>query len=246
VVWVLVSRVIPTAERDMEALQCGDVRIKKAAWRTDFKKMWKDVDVRDVDPANLRLYGTNPTSWVCGCDAFLLCRFVLCKHLLYCLEPIPNRSRCDFFDYIKRQRQRPFWVHEKLVVRPEFRTQSPTLGIQEPQRLAAVQDQNVDDSQGDGSDSSDCEDFRLADASDPEDDQPELDAAKYIATTRAFVEIMEAQAALGNYQFVLRCASTLVQNHVLVEEVRRLRNMKTMPTTWADFKHPASMYWEAG
>ena len=90
VLWVLTSRVVPNAINRMEAIRNGNHRKATASWRKAFKKQWKKLRDREIEPRNLEKYHTNPVMWTCACDAFLLSRFLICKHILYCYEPISN------------------------------------------------------------------------------------------------------------------------------------------------------------
>ena len=124
VVWVLTSRVVPDILKTTAAIIRGDRKFGQASWRKAFKREWKAAQSQNLDSRNLSVYKTDPAKWTCGCIAFLESRFLICKHIISCYEPIQQRHSFQFFFDIKRQRESPFWKHEKLVLRPEYRQSS--------------------------------------------------------------------------------------------------------------------------
>lgn len=114
----IATRVLPDALRRLTAIQNHDSRIHKVRWREGFKKQWKEDASKLVNPEKLVKYHTDPMRWVCGCRAFLMSRFMLCKHIVYCFEP-PSP---EVLRTIRRQTTPPFWKDDRLVLRPEFAT----------------------------------------------------------------------------------------------------------------------------
>lgn len=103
----------------MEAIHKSDNRKASASWRKAFKKQWKQLRDREVEPQSIQKYHTNPAMWTCACDAYLLSRFLICKHIVHCYDPIADPVK--FFSSVRRQRSSPFWVHQQLVLRPEYK-----------------------------------------------------------------------------------------------------------------------------
>ena len=127
VTWILAKRVIPEATEKMKGLIEGNHRMATAAWRKPFKRQWKALQDKEVNPDSLLRYYTAPMKWVCACEAFLESRFLLCKHLTHCLERFSNPSA--FFREVRRRRTSPFWEHLQMVVRVEFKSIESPQGI---------------------------------------------------------------------------------------------------------------------
>ena len=123
VVWLLTRRGIPDAMRRMDDLLDGGNRTAMESWRKDYKQEWKKLAGLELNPEAIRRYHTNPQWWVCGCPAFLESRFLPCKHLVHCLEPIADRVK--FFSRVRRQTTSPFWTHPQPVLKPEFAPRHP-------------------------------------------------------------------------------------------------------------------------
>lgn len=135
VVWVLARNVIPQSIERMKAILSKNHRLGAAAWRKDFKRQWKTLKACKVDPQSLLNYHTNPCKWTCGCDAFLLSRFLICKHIICCYEDVSDRF--NFFFNIKRQRCSPFWVEQNLILLPQFRTQNHEILVVDEENLVS-------------------------------------------------------------------------------------------------------------
>ena len=103
----------------MKAIQSRNYRMATASWRGDFKKEWKELSGRVPEKDSFRKYHTNPQKWVCGCDFFLGSRFLICKHLVHCFEPVTQPL--EFFRDVQRQRSTPYWTwaNNQLVLRSE-------------------------------------------------------------------------------------------------------------------------------
>ena len=108
----------------MQALKTGNHRRATAAWRKAFKREWKVLLGREVGLESIQKYYTDPQRWTCACEAYIASRFLMCKHILHCYEPITDPIR--FFGHVQRQRSYPFWVSDQLVLRPEYTTGSET------------------------------------------------------------------------------------------------------------------------
>src|SRR5262245_43539992 len=100
VTWIVISRVIPHTIDQMKAIRSGLFRKYKASWRADLKKQGKVLLDRDINADTLIRYHTDPYKWICGCPAFLQSRFLTCKHIIHCYEPIVDSL--TFFESIQR------------------------------------------------------------------------------------------------------------------------------------------------
>lgn len=90
VVWILLTRVIRDSIYRLDSLLNPQRREGAATWRKTFKSTWKKLEAAEVEPANIDKYHTDPFRFVCACPAFLESRFMVCKHLVFCLKPIPT------------------------------------------------------------------------------------------------------------------------------------------------------------
>ena len=207
-----------------------------ASWRKDYKAEWKKLAARlELNPEAIRRYHANPQLWVCGCPAFLESRFLLCKHLVHCFEPIADRVK--FFSQVRRQTTSPFWTHPQLVLKPEFAPRHP------PVEAADDGPQSNDDSESDDSEV-EAGDDSLAPVEDgPEDDDGNNDGEDIGSILLAAAEICKDQKAKGNKIFLEKVAASQASTRRLVEEITSLRNRRSMPQTWARYKHPATMYY---
>jgi hypothetical protein len=269
VTWVLLSRVIPDAIRRMHALLQHDHRRATASWRKYFKGEWEKLSSRAENLMGNN-YHTDPVKWACSCPYFLRSRFLICKHIVACYQPIVERI--DFFLGITRSRTSPFWVHRQLVLRPEFR---PT----ENQAAANIvfPDSRASENLGDFEDFEDFEDFKDSeDSEDPEDsdegsvdfedpeDNTSIDAAAadqdrlveldddteekldaFETDLQRAVDIFREQRAKGNKKFLEKFMETPGGSmQKLVREIRARENQRTMPQTWGSWKYQATMYYQ--
>ncbi|KAI0992061.1 hypothetical protein K3495_g16125, partial [Podosphaera aphanis] len=93
VIWIFISQLIPQGISRMKAIQTGNMRKAVASWRKHFKQDWKKCKSQNTDAQELLNYHTDPAKWTCACNAFLMSRFLICKHIIYCFE--------DFQDPVK-------------------------------------------------------------------------------------------------------------------------------------------------
>jgi hypothetical protein len=236
VIWVLTSRAIPQAIDRMDALRSSDNRKTTASWRKAFKNQWKKEVKKEVAPDSIQKYHTNPEQWTCACDAFLLSRFLLCKHLIHCCEPV--NDRVSFFSRICRRRCAPFWAEKQLVIRPEYRR----LEITEADADFDPGSDASSDSESD-IDPGALEEDKLVTVEDEPTEEVDVDAA--LSKIQFAMNTCLEQNARGNTKFVKAFLATkgLDQIQMLAEEIQTLQNKRTMPITWSPYKHPATMYY---
>ena len=236
VLWVLIKKVVPLSLVRMKAILSGNLREADISWRKDFRKQWKDLEKKAVACQSIDRYHTNPAAWTCACESFLTSRFLICKHIVHCFEPVPSRH--DFFRRVKRNRTTPFWTDERLVVKAEYR------------REALLESLVPDDSASDTSESE--SDLRSAEVSDDESTpgeessesrEPATDYLNFRARMLNMLEICDGQHAKGNNAAVDRMIALNAMNMTFVEEAHKKKNMHTMPHMWGRrWKHPAVMY----
>ena len=232
--WVLVSRVVPQILERTKAILENDQRIGTAPWRKIFKKEWRNLRSQDVDSQSLAKYHTDPTKWTCACESFLTSRFLICKHILCCYEDIQNPV--TFFSRIRRQRYRPFWIEQQLVLRPQY---------------LRIADPVLQDSEQESGDESDTMEYRLRDMEEDseEPDESEVETPEAIGTriksTLASVkDLVNEQVGIGNIKFLQKVEEANSKNVTLVDEIEHRKNQRTMPKTWIPNRHAATIYYK--
>lgn len=114
-VWIIINKLAPCYYRRLEVLMTDTGRYRElSSWRKPFKKLWRDMETRltaETDVIDSR-YRPNVSRWTCTCPAFVLGRFLICKHLIQMVHRVPT----TFFLEVQRQRTLPFWSH--LALRP--------------------------------------------------------------------------------------------------------------------------------
>ena len=247
VAWILVTRTIPDVITHMRGIRSGGHRTTQASWRKPFKKEWKVLQLRDVDPGSRQRYHTDPIRFVCACEAFQDHRFLVCKHLVSCFSPL--RSPVEFFRGVRRRRTWPFWEHDQLDLLPEFRPPS------EPLESPAAESEACEDAQlenyglsddGPSYSESDCHEAE-DDTDDAEDvnDSPDVDdilAALQSITDRT-MEYARKQHQIGNKQFLERLLASNAGNRTLVDELDRVLSRRSMGRTWEKYNHVATRYY---
>ena len=144
---------MPTFYRKLDNLLKPNDRFRElASWRKAFKKEWKRCAITPIsDPDDLK-YNPNPERWVCTCRAFLLSRFLLCKHLVQSVEAVLP----TFFQEVRRARTAPFWPHPSLKQRADAplarEGPAPILTPARQARAEISAGRLVDDDESDGDD----------------------------------------------------------------------------------------------
>ncbi|KAJ7214419.1 hypothetical protein GGX14DRAFT_360171 [Mycena pura] len=112
-VWILVTKLAPTYYRKLDNLFIDTGRYRELmSWRKTFKAEWRKAETRAVnEDKEDHVYRPDVTLWVCTCPAFLVNRFMICKHLVQKVHRVPTR----FFQQAERNRTTPFWQHPDLI-----------------------------------------------------------------------------------------------------------------------------------
>lgn len=255
VIWVLDRFAIPRSITKLEYNLKGDFRLGRSAWRKAFKREFKKLQSKPVPKDKLEQYHTDPVKWTCGCPGFLLHRFLLCKHILACFNPVSDP--CSFFWTVKRGRSPPFWQHEQLILLPEHQQMAHVPHEAEHHEDAVLSE--VEDYLESRIDEDEDESEEVGDDDGSGDDGDDEDAAaEHTLTTRAvdaettfryLADLIGDQRGKGNREFVERAVNSmdklLASGKDLVGDVERLRNQRTMPATWGGkHKHPATMFYK--
>lgn len=213
--WVIVTRVVPTVLERMTALLSKNNRVARAAWRKDFKREWKSLQISRVDPEGSVEYHTDPSKWTCGCKGYLLSRFLICKHIIWCFEEVPDK--CQFFNEIRRQRNCPFWVEQQLVIRPEYR-------IEAPEAAASNDDDSGSDTDADKSSESESDvelDIMGNEIHDTTDSTSSYDSENIVSSTLASANILKEQKEIGNKKLLKVSKDNDEKNLQFLAEVRQ-------------------------
>ena len=269
VVWVLTAKAIPQAVRQMENITDKNFRQYQASWRKAFKKIWLSHLYRTqyFDPLSRAKNHTDPKRWVCSCRCFLLSRFLVCEHLISCLEPLTDRV--SFFAEVRRQRFCPFWSHTQLKIRPELLSQREvtlTDSDDDASDYGESSDQWSDDevyhSSDDDSDHQSVVVEHDAQAEsvleveqqwarlwaeeqvEDEKDEYRLNDADYIAFLQALPDIYRKASISGNDRFLRHFRRGNRATLGLWLDIQHLSRQRTMPQTWLRWRHPATMFWE--
>jgi hypothetical protein len=196
--------------------------------------------MEQVNMQNLKTYYTDPKKWVCACDAFLTSRFMICKHILHCYERISNPQH--FFQDICRRRTVPFWTthgRHGLILRPEYDSDHGGKGNENMDSESSDCDLKTEDDTTSGIESDLDEDNH-----DSEGDALDDRVQKFETVMHQAMALFQEQKAKGNVQFVEKFMAANHANLVLLEEIQRLKNRRTMPQTWGKRQHPATMYYK--
>lgn len=253
VIWILLSRIIPDCINRMDALIEGNHRKVSASWRKAFKKQWKDAATKEVPIDNIKKYHTDPFRWTCACDAFLESRFLICKHIISCHQSIQNPL--TFFQNIRRRTTSPFWQHKQLVLLPQFTsflesisTDAQSSGDICQENLSAAtdaEDHTDDDTENPADQDADSVTDRNKDAEDiaDTDEGTEAEFESFKAVLQSLMVINTDQLRKHNTGFVKKFMKTYSSMRTLDEEITKLQNKRTMPSTWKPHKHPLTMYY---
>lgn len=236
VVWVLISRMIPQGLEKMEAIRNGNHRKAVASWRKEFKQQWKKLSSQGADEDSLLKYHTNAATWTCGCDAFLLSRFLLCKHIIYCYKDFEDPNK--FFRTAQRQRTSPFWVHPQLILRPEYQPSTDII-----QNVGEESDVEItSDLESDGELEGTLEEDQLVEM----DDEPvdTCDVPGFVTKMNRLLEHLTEQYSIGNIKFAERLIKQNASNLTLLEEIEQRKNRHTRAPTWARYKNSTTMYYQ--
>ena len=187
-----------------------------------------------MDSQSLAKYHTDPTKWTCACESFLTSRFLICKHILCCYEDIQNPV--TFFSRIRRQRYRPFWIEQQLVLPPQY------LCIANPV---------LQDSEQESGEESDTMEYRLRDmeedSEEPDESEvetPEAIGTRIKSTLASEKDLVNEQVGIGNIKFLQKVEEANSKNVTLVDEIEHRKNQRTMPKTWIPNRHAATIYYK--
>lgn len=110
-VWILVVKLAPSYYRKLHRLLTETGRYRElSSWRKGFKSEWKKLAKAPISLPLNDAYRPDPQKMVCTCPYLAISRFLLCKHIVQSVQPVPP----VFFLEIKRQRTAPIWAHPQL------------------------------------------------------------------------------------------------------------------------------------
>ncbi|KAJ6571057.1 hypothetical protein B0H19DRAFT_987718 [Mycena capillaripes] len=109
--WILIVKLAPTFYRKLARLLTDTGRYRELpSWRKDFKRAWRRLEKAPITLPVNPAYKTDTKKMLCTCPSLPISRFLLCKHVVQAVEPVPP----VFFLEVKRQRTAPFWTHPSL------------------------------------------------------------------------------------------------------------------------------------
>ncbi|KAJ6578624.1 hypothetical protein B0H10DRAFT_2236088 [Mycena sp. CBHHK59/15] len=104
--WILIVKLAPTFYRKLEWLLTDTGRYRELpSWRKDFKRVWKKLESTPITIPMNPAYKMDTKKMLCTCPSLPTSRFLLCKHVVQGVEPVPP----VFFLEVKRRRTAPFW-----------------------------------------------------------------------------------------------------------------------------------------
>ncbi|KAF8588750.1 hypothetical protein K439DRAFT_1533549 [Ramaria rubella] len=115
-VWVIMTKLIPPYHKKLdELLTYKGCFHGLPSWRKAFKREWRQCEKKLVqDPENPK-YTPDPWRWVCTCPSFVKSRFLICKHLVQEVHPVPPH----FFLQASHKCTTLFWEHPDLRILSE-------------------------------------------------------------------------------------------------------------------------------
>jgi MULE transposase domain len=248
-VWVLLSRLIPRCLAKYRQVFCSRQR---ASWREDFKKIWRGCKNRARNDNTT--YLTNTTTWTCSCPAYLLNRFLLCKHLIQSIRPVtPN-----FFLETKRQRSPPFWVHKDLkplIENDEAREEDN--GDEDDDKEDNDKDNDKEDNDGEdnGEDNDDDNEERYGEEDNNEDydeeeefsemgDSWEEVSSRVDGLLQRWRDMLNSQREFKDVRFWLAAEDAMKHGTLekMLMKCERLDRRRTLPKTWKDHDQQTMFY----
>lgn len=235
-VWILVVKLAPTYYRKLDLIINSTGRFRELhCWRKQFKREWKKLSSMPITMPLNDKYRPDPHKWVCTCPAFVRSRFLICKHLIQAVQPVPP----TFFLQVRRNRTLPFWQHPSLVPLEENPSRD---SVTDPARDAPVSNEdNAEREPGD----------ETGDDDDDSNDVVDTGATMWagnggtfrerftdnIATIRNFCDGLEYQLQFGDNRMLETLeregASFLRLAKSCLGRERRLNTTRgTSPTTW--------------
>ncbi|KAJ3717664.1 hypothetical protein DFJ43DRAFT_1141688 [Lentinula guzmanii] len=213
-----------------------------ASWRKGFKSEWKRLETRPIAQPVSDAYRPDPLRWVCGCRYFFKSRFLICKHLVQAMKPVPP----VFFLEVRRSRSTPFWSHKALVLKmPELANLERSEGVNEDQW-------EVELYSGDILTANDyTEESEIIDAEEEAQGQKTFDESisEHITLLREFADGLEFQKQFQDQRFLdafSREGSGLIQlaKRCLERERQVASSRSQNPRTW-DTRSSAEMLYKA-
>lgn len=110
--WILIDKLAPGYYNRLDSTFAKIGRFRELpSWRRDFKRAWNKAVKTPFTGSLNPGYRPQAHLWVCTCPSFVTSRFLLCKHLVQSVQPVPP----IFFLEATRNRRAPFWSHPALV-----------------------------------------------------------------------------------------------------------------------------------
>lgn len=200
-------------------------------WRKEFKAEWRKLEIAQGQNSE---YDTSPTDWTCSCPAFLMSRFLVCKHLVKSVHRIDGSS--SFFRSVKRRYQPPFYRHPDLIALSDSSEDSET------------DNSSSEDEDFEETGYSDFElnfDNEAEDSMETGDNEAMMDGSTVntweegrSAATALLAEIQELiddqNQKGGSSRWIQKVLKEMQGLKRMKEDIEKLRVRRTMPRTWKD------------
>jgi hypothetical protein len=238
-VWILVTKLAPHYCRKLDHALNNHGRYRELpSWRKEFKRDWKKAARTPASELVDVKYKPDPWRWVCTCPHFVKSRFLICKHLVQLVQPVP----AHFFLQVRRNGTTPFWSHENLIPiipnpRPPIEGHQP---VAQPEPLASESQQNEDEEQS-GSEDEDG----LIDTGARGTFRERMD--EHQQTLREFCDILEYQTQFNDHRMLATLERDgagllrLARNCIMLEK-RANSSRSSTPTTFERSTHNATFF----
>ena len=109
-----------------------------SCWRKQFKCGWKLAHTVN------NKYRPNPVQWVCTLLSFMCSHFLICKHLVQAIQPMPP----IFFLQVTRNCTVPFWKHSTCIPLNSIPNNTTTTQIPSEYKHHEAEDSEKSDKEG--------------------------------------------------------------------------------------------------
>lgn len=130
-------------------------------------------------------------------------------------------------------------MEQQLVIRPEYR-------IEASEAAASNDDDSRSDTDADKSSESESDielDIMENEIHETTDSTSSDDAEDIFSSTPAIANILKEQKEIGNKKLLKVFKDNDEKNLQFLAEVRQRKRQRTVPKTWHQNKHPATMYY---
>ena len=137
--WILMTKLMPTYYWKLDlTMNVTGQYCELSCWRKQFKCGWKLAHTVN------NKYRPNPVQWVCTFLSFMCSHFLICKHLVQAIQPMPP----IFFLQVTWNCTVPFWKHPTLIPLNSIPINTTTTQIPSEYKHQEVEDSDKSDKEG--------------------------------------------------------------------------------------------------